>query len=123
MGDVVAGDVEDAAVVDDAPDQDVGVRVAGVVVIDRDSVELGPGVGFHRLHQVAGGLPQVGQLETLLGGDDEAELMAAVIHVALGGIDLPLLAVAVDAIALQMAQVGVHRLGAGELADPRQAGG
>ncbi|VTZ25775.1 hypothetical protein MPC1_2590002 [Methylocella tundrae] len=131
VGDVVASDVEDAAVVHDAAHQDVGVRVAGVVMIDRDPVELGAEVGFHHLHQVAGSLPQVGQLDAFLGGDDEAELVAVVaapveegaaaLRVALGGIDLPFLAVAVDAIALQIAQVGVHRLGAGEPASARRA--
>ena len=124
MGDVVVVDVEDAAVIHDAAHQDMGVRVSGVVVIDRDPVELGAEIGLHRLHQVAGGLPQVSQLDAFLGGHDESELVAvvaapveegaAVIYVALGGIDLSLLAAAVDAIALQIAQVGVHRLGAGE---------
>ena len=56
VGDVVAGDVEGLAVVGDAPDDDVGVGMAGVVVIDRDPVELRPEVGFHLLHQIAGGL-------------------------------------------------------------------
>ena len=55
VGDVVAGDVEGLAVVGDAPDDDVGVGMAGVVVIDRDPVELGPEVGFHLLHQIARG--------------------------------------------------------------------
>ena len=129
VGDVVAGDVEDAAVVHDAAHQNMGVRMAGVVVIDRDPVELGLEVGLHRLHQVAGSLPQVGQLDAFLGGNDEAELVAVVaapveegatvVRIALGGIDLPLLAVSVDAIALQIAQVRVHRLGAGEAAAAR----
>ena len=55
VGDVVAGDVEGLAVVGDAAHEDMGVRVAGVVVIDRDPVELRPEVGFHLLHQIAGG--------------------------------------------------------------------
>ncbi len=101
------------------------------MVTDRDPVELGIEVRLDRIHQIAGGLPQVGQLDAFLGGDDEAELVAvvaapveegaAILRVALGGIDLPLLAVAVDAIALQIAKVSVHRLGAGELATPRRA--
>ena len=45
MGDVVAGDVEDLAVVEHAPDDDMGVGMAGVVVIDRDPVELRAEVG------------------------------------------------------------------------------
>src|ERR1700688_4821445 len=80
------------------------VRVSGVVVIDCDPVELGAEVGFHLLHQIAGGLARVGQLHPVLGRDDEAELVtilsatfdegAPVLHVALGRIDLALLAVA-----------------------------
>jgi hypothetical protein len=57
VGDVVAGDIEDAAVVDGAAHEDVGMRMAGVVVIDRDPVELASEVGLNRLHQVARGLP------------------------------------------------------------------
>ena len=103
VSDVVAGDVEGLAVVCDAPDDDMGVGMAGVVVIDGDPVELGVEVGFHLLHQIAGGLPQVGQFHAVLRRDDEAELVAvvasafdegaAVLHVALGGIGLALLAV------------------------------
>ena len=40
MGDVVAGDVEDAAVIEDAPDDDVGVGMAGVVVIEASLQQL-----------------------------------------------------------------------------------
>ena len=36
MGDVVPGDVEDAAVIEDAANDDVGVRMSGVVMVDRD---------------------------------------------------------------------------------------
>ncbi len=131
MGDVVAGDVESLAVVGDAPNDDVGVRVSGVVVIDRDPVELGAEVGFHLLHQIAGGLARVGQLHPVLGRDDEAELVAilsapfderpAVLHVALGRIDLSLLAVARHAVAFEVAQMRVHRLGADELPSARGA--
>ncbi len=42
-----AGDVEGVAVVGDATHKDMGVRVAGIVVIDRDPVELRPEVSFH----------------------------------------------------------------------------
>ena len=59
------------------PQEDVGVGIAGVVAIDRNPVEPGTEVGFHLLHQIAGGLAQVGQFNTLRGYD-EAELVAAV---------------------------------------------
>ena len=61
MGDIVAGDVEGLAVLGDAAKEDVGVGMAGVVVIDRDPVELGPEIGLHLLHQIAGGLARVGR--------------------------------------------------------------
>ena len=125
VGDIVAGDVEGLAVVGDTPNDDVGVRMAGVVVIDRDPVELRPEVGFHLLHQIAGGLARVGQLRAVLGRDDEAELMAviaapveegaAILHIALGRIDLALLAILRHAVPFEIAQVRVHRLGADEL--------
>src|SRR5712692_5727174 len=41
VGDVVASNVEGLAVIGDAAHQDMSVRVAGVVVIDRDPVEPG----------------------------------------------------------------------------------
>jgi hypothetical protein len=41
MGDVVAGNVEDAAVIKDAADDDVGVGMASVVMVNRDPVEPG----------------------------------------------------------------------------------
>ena len=129
VGDIVAGDVEGLAVLGDAAHQDMGVWVSGVVVIDRDPVELRPQVGFHLLHQIARGLARVGQLHPVLGRDDEAELMAilaapveegaAVLHVALAGIDLALLAVAGHAVAFEVTQVRVHRLGADELPPAR----
>ena len=128
MGDVVAGDVEGLAVVGDAPDDDVGVGMAGVVMIDRDPVELGAEVGFHLLHQIAGGGARIGQLDAVLGRHDEAELVAvlaapfdegaAILHIALGRIDLALLAVLRHAVAFEIAQVRVHRLGADELPAP-----
>ena len=125
VGDIVAGDVEGLAVVGDAANDDVGVGMAGVVVVDRDPVELGPEVGLHLLHQIAGGLARVGQLRAILGRDDEAELMAvlaaaveegaAILDVALGRIDLALLAILRHAVPFEVAQVGVHGLGADEL--------
>ncbi len=106
----------------------MGMRMAGVVMIDGDPVEPGVQVGFHLLHQVAGGLPRVGQLHAVFRRDDEAELVAvvtsafeegaAILHVAFGGIGLALLAVAGHAVALEIAQMRVYRLGADKLATP-----
>lgn len=41
VGDIVAGNVQDAAIIKHAPDDDVGARMAGVVIVDRDPVEAG----------------------------------------------------------------------------------
>src|SRR5450631_60926 len=125
VSDIVAGDVQGLAVLGDAAQKDMGVRLAGVMVIDRDPVQLGSEVHFHLLHQLAGNLARVGQLHTILGGDDEAELMpvtasplqksAAILDVALGRIDLALRAILGHAVPLEVTQVRVHRLGADKL--------
>jgi hypothetical protein len=122
VGDIVAGDIEGLADLGDAAQEDMGVRVASVVMVDRNPVELRPEVIFHLLHQIAGRLARVGQLRAVLSRDDEAELMAilaapvqegaAILRVALGRIDLALLAILRHAVPFEIAQVRVHRLGA-----------
>lgn len=74
MGDVVAGDVEDLAVVGNAPKHHVSVGMPGVVMVDRDPVELGLEVLLHLRHQPAGEVAQVAHVGGVLGRDDEAEL-------------------------------------------------
>ncbi len=66
MGDIIAGNVEGLAVVGDAPNDDVGVGVTGVVMIDSDPVQPGPEVGFHLLRHIAGGLARISQLPAVL---------------------------------------------------------
>ena len=75
MRDVVAGHVENLPVVGDAAQDDVGMEMARVVVIDRDPVEPGIQVGFHLPHEVAGEAAQVAQLGGVLWRHDEAELV------------------------------------------------
>src|SRR4051812_7475793 len=126
VGDIVAGNVEDPAVVGNTPDEDVGVGVAGVVMVNRDPVEPCLDIDFHLPHQTAGGLARIGQRRSILCRDDEAELMAiiaaaieesaAILHIALGRIDLPLPAIPGHAVPFEVAQVRVHRLGADKLA-------
>ncbi len=53
-----------------------GVRVTGIEVIDGDPIELGPEVPFHFPHQVADEWFQIFHAGTVLGRDDEAELVA-----------------------------------------------
>ena len=120
MGDVVAGNVEDAAVVEHAADDDVGVGMAGVVMIDRDPVELGAEVLFHLPHEVAGEAAQVAHFGGILGRHDEAELMTvlpaaldkglAVRLVLERRIGAALLAVARHPVAFEVAQMGVGGL-------------
>ena len=55
---------------------DVGVRMAGVVMVDRDPVEAGGEIQFHLAHEVAGEAAKVGHFGCILGCDDEPKLMA-----------------------------------------------
>ena len=129
VSDIVAGDVEALAVVGHAANEDVGVRVPGVVVIDGDPIESGPEVRLHLRHQPARGLAKVGQLDALLSGYDETELVpifapvlqesTAVGYVLVSRVDLALFAVASHAVALKVAEVGVHGFGAHMSPRPR----
>ena len=129
VGDIVASDVEGFAVVGNTPNNDVGVRMAGVVMIDRDPVESCPEVGFHLLHQIAGGLARVGEVHAVLDRDDKAELMAviaapaeestAMLHIALARIDLALRAILRHAVPFEVTQVRVHGPSADKLPSAR----
>jgi hypothetical protein len=63
VGNIVAHNVENLAVVGEAPDEDVGVGMAGAEVL------------FHLVHEVAGEAAQVAQVGGVLGAGDEAELV------------------------------------------------
>ena len=117
--DVVARNDEVAPLVVAAADHDVGVGVAGVEVVDRDPVELGVEVLLHLPHQVADEGLEVLEAAAVLRRDDEAELVrvafgaveerVAVDIVAGGVVELARYAVAGDAVALDVAQVGLGR--------------
>src|SRR5689334_10215556 len=119
IGDVVPGDVEDAAIIEDATDDDVGVGMAGVVMVDRDPVEPCGEIEFHLAHEVAGEAAKVGHFSGILRRDDEPKLVAifptdlhkgpAVDLVLEGGIGLASLAIPGDAIPIEIAKMGVHR--------------
>ena len=125
MGDIVTGDVEDFAVIGDAAHQDMRVGMTGIVMIDGDPIELGLQINFHLLHQIAGRLADVSKLDAVLGGDDEAELVAIfsapikkgwpIRYITVSAIDLTSFAVAGDAIAFKIAKMCVHGLGAHKL--------
>ena len=120
MGDIVAGDIQNLAVASDAPDDDVGMGMAGVMVIDGDPVERGVQIRLHLPHQVTGKASKVAHVGGVLGRDDKAELVpvlsaaldegAAVRLVLDGGIGAALFAIARCPIAFEVAQMGVGRL-------------
>ena len=58
-----------------APQDDVGVGVVGVPVVDRDPLELGSEVSLYGGHKLAGKVPQVGECDPVFGGDNEAKLV------------------------------------------------
>ncbi len=123
MADIVTGDDEIGAGLVDAAQDDVGVRVVCIPMIDCDPVELGPEIGLHAAHQVAGEGAQVAEFLGVLGRHDEAKLVAIVADASLEGfrvgnalrcrIDLAPLAFAGDAVALYVAEMGGGRAGRG----------
>ena len=130
-GDVVAGDVKDLALIGDAADHHMGVRVPGIVMIDGYPIDDGIQVLLHLPHQPAREGSQASERDTILGSNNEAELVA-VLGTALGkalGIGLVLhgrvgtasARVDRDTFTLQVAQMcsdglALHTL---ELDDPR----
>src|SRR5205085_13247 len=118
IGDIVAGNVEDAPVIKHAPDDDVGVRMARVVMVDRDPVEAGGQIQFHLAHEVTGKATKVSHFGCILGRDDEPKLMTiaptalhkglAVSLVLESGIGLAPFAITRDPIPLEIAEMGVH---------------
>ena len=73
VGYVVLGDDQVFAEVVLAPDDYVAVRVAGVVVVHRDPIELGPKVSLHLGHHVAGEAAQVRQAVAIIRRHDDPE--------------------------------------------------
>ena len=67
-----------------AAQDDVGMRMAGVVVIDGDPIELGAEIRLHLLHQIAHEGLEVVVVGAVLGRDDEAELVPVVLRSARG---------------------------------------
>src|SRR3546814_20345918 len=90
--------------------------VAGFVVIERDPIECRAKVDFDPAHKVAGVRRQVGQVSAVFRRDDEPELVAIVLAAIKEGlrlgavlgrrIELPTLAIARRAVALDVAQMG-----------------
>jgi len=103
----------------------MSVRVASVVVIDRDPVEPGINVGLHVLHEITGGRSMIRELGTLFARHDEAELVAVppasfqecmtILDILGGRVDLALFSVLRNTIALQIAKMRVDSVAADEL--------
>jgi hypothetical protein len=115
MGNIIARDVEDLALIGDPAHYDMSVRVAGVVMIDRNPIEGGVKVLLDLSHQSTCEALQVAQCDAIVGANNEAELMA-VFSCALGKIlcvnlvlqrrvGMPALTVQCDAFPLKIAQV------------------
>src|SRR6516225_325619 len=101
------------------PSNDVGMGMAGVVMIDRDPVEVCLQVLLHLSHEVARKSSQISHFTGILGRDNKAELMPiftapldkglAVGLVLESRIGLSFLAVPVDPIPFEIAKMGIDR--------------
>src|SRR5262245_11879521 len=115
MSDIVASDHQVLAAVVATADDDMRVRVTSIEMIDPDPVELGAKVLFHLLHEIADHGLEFRDAITVLGRDYEAKLMRILrgaleegISIGLVGdriIEAPRIALAGDAVALDVAQV------------------
>jgi hypothetical protein len=73
MGNVIARHDQVPALVIPAADDDVGMRMAGVEMINRDPVELCVEVDLHLADEVANKRLQVGKFGAVISGYNEAE--------------------------------------------------
>jgi len=120
MGDIISGDIEDAAFLQDTANDDVGMGMASVVMIDRNPVEARIEILLYLSHEVAGKTSQIGHFIGTFGRHDKTELMPivstpldksfAISFVLKSRIGLPSLPVPIDSIAFKVAKVGIDRL-------------
>ena len=107
------------AIVGAAAHEQVDVRVLGIPVPDRDPVEPGAEIVRGARHQLARECLQVGELARVVGRDDEAEMVTvavaalderASVRRLTRGVEQPSGgAIARDAVALEIADVGGER--------------
>ena len=107
------------------------MRVVGVPVIHRHPLQSCPQVRFHAHHQIAGIATQVIELLGILRRHDEPELVPVSTTAFLKGgevgfvggraVGFPVLTIAADALALDVAQMGFDRAGA-SLPEHNEAG-
>ena len=120
---VVLGEHDVAPLIVPPADDDVGVRMAGIVVVGGDPVEPASGVALHPRHELPDDGLQIAQGDTVFGRDNDPELMTVVFApreegsgvglVTLAVIELAPLPAALDAVALEIAQMGAEEAGAG----------
>src|SRR6516225_319051 len=120
IGDIISGDIEDTAFLQNATNDDVGMGMAGVVMIDRNPVEARIEVLLHLPHEVAREAFQIGHFVGVFGRYDKAELMPivstpldeglAVSFTLNSRIGLSSLPVPIDPIGFKVAKVGIDRL-------------
>ena len=79
FADIVAIDDEIGPVIGAPAQQDMDMRIVGVPVIHPDPIERGIKIARHVGHEVAGKAAQVLHIGTILGRDDEAEMVAIVL--------------------------------------------
>ncbi len=121
MRDVLPRDDQIVALVVFATQDNVGVRMRRVVVIDRHPIELCPQVLFHLLHQTAHERFEIVVSRPIFRRDDEAELVAVTLGalnevatlraVLLGVVQFPRQPLAGDAVAFQIPQMQSRRVG------------
>jgi len=113
VGDIVSGDIEDTASLQDTANDNVGMRMAGVVMIDRDPIEARLEVLLHLSHEIARKTSQIGHFIGIFRRHNEAELMPiltapldkglAASLVLNSRIGLPLLAISIDPVPFEIA--------------------
>jgi len=76
VADIVASDDEILPLIVFASDDDMAVGMTRIVMVDRNPVEAGAEIAFHRLDKPAGERLQILIASAVFRGDDEPELMA-----------------------------------------------
>ncbi|WP_034931932.1 hypothetical protein [Komagataeibacter rhaeticus] len=71
-----------------APSAVMHMRMAGIVVVDRNPIEFRAEIGFDLRHQVAGVARQVGEIPGILRRNDEPELMPVILSAIEKGITI-----------------------------------
>jgi hypothetical protein len=59
-----------------AADDHMAVRMAGIEMVDRHPIELGPEIGLDLAHNVSGEAAQISQAVAVFGRNDESERVA-----------------------------------------------